>query len=334
MNSPDVAHATVSVIIPAYNAAQYINEALSSVVKQSYPKVEIIVINDGSPDTPILEEVITPFLERIVYVEQENRGPSAARNVGILRSRGEYVAFLDSDDFWLPEYLAFQMELFQQSPPPDLVYTDGLIIGETPFSGQRVMNIRPSSGTATFESLLVEKCQVPTSGTVARKRVLIEAGLFDESVSRAEDYDLWLRVAYRGGRIAYQRRVLWGSRVRSGSLSSHITAMSAGRAQVLIKLDKTLRLDPGVRSILQDTITRAKAYSELEHGRRKIVERRFEEARGSFVKANTYFRSKKLRLALLGLKVAPNLTRWAARAWEKLLLVALRLRPKGPGWQD
>jgi len=131
MNSPDVAPETVSVIIPAYNAAQYINETLSSVVRQSYPKVEIIVINDGSSDTPILKEVITPFLERIVYVEQENRGPSAARNVGILRSRGEYVAFLDSDDFWLPEYLAFQMELFQQSPPPDVVYTDGLIIGDT-----------------------------------------------------------------------------------------------------------------------------------------------------------------------------------------------------------
>ena len=334
MNSPDVAPETVSVIIPAYNAAQYINETLSSVVRQSYPKVEIIVINDGSSDTPILKEVITPFLERIVYVEQENRGPSAARNVGILRSRGEYVAFLDSDDFWLPEYLAFQMELFQQSPPPDVVYTDGLIIGDTPFSDQRVMKIRPSSGTPTFESLLVEKCQVPTSGTVARKRVLIEAGLFDEGFSRAEDYDLWLRVAYRGGRIAYQRGVLWGSRVRSGSLSSHITAMSAGRAQVLIKLDKTLRLDPGVRSILQDTITRAKAYFELEHGRQKILERRFEEARGSLVKANAYFRSKKLRLALLGLKVAPNLTRWAAKTWEKLLLVTLPLRLKGPGWQD
>src|SRR5947209_18495395 len=97
MNSPDVGQATVSVIIPVYNVPQYINETLSSVVRQSYPKVEIIVINDGSSDTPILKEVITPFLERIVYVEQENRGPSAARNVGILRSRGEYVAFLDRD---------------------------------------------------------------------------------------------------------------------------------------------------------------------------------------------------------------------------------------------
>src|SRR5437879_11829619 len=209
------------------------------------------------------------------------------------------------------------MELFQQSPPPDVVYTDGLIIGDTPFTDPRVMKIRPSSGTPTFESLLVEKCQVRTSGSVARKRVLIEAGLFDEGFSRAEDYDLWLRVAYRGGRIAYQRRVLWGSRVHSGSLSSQIAAMHAGQAEVLTKLEKTLRLDPGVRSILQDTITRARAYFELEHGRRKILERRFEEARGSLVKDNAYFRSKKLRLAWLGLKVAPHLTRSAAEAWRQ-----------------
>jgi glycosyltransferase involved in cell wall biosynthesis len=330
MNSPNVsqaeAQATVSVIIPAYNSAQYISETLNSVFSQTYPKIEAIVINDGSPDTAAFEQVIRPFFERIVYIRQPNQGPSAARNAGILRARGEYIAFLDSDDSWLPEYLEFQMKLLKQNPSPDLVYTDGLIIGDTPFAGKRVMEICPSNGTATFESLLVEKCQVPTSGTAARKRVLIEAGLFDENFWRAEDYDLWLRVAHRGARIAYQRRVLWRSRVHSGSLSSHITAMRAGEAQVLMKLERTLQLDPRVRSIFQDRISRAKAYFDLEQGRRNMVDRRFDDAQRSLMSANAYLRSKKIRLVVMGLKVAPRLTRWAAKAWEKLLMVSLRLR--------
>jgi glycosyltransferase involved in cell wall biosynthesis len=95
----------VSVIIPAYNAADYIGVALASVFGQSYTDFEVIVINDGSTDSERLELAIGPYLSRIIYLKQQNRGPSAARNLGIQHARGEYLAFLDSDDSWLPEYL-------------------------------------------------------------------------------------------------------------------------------------------------------------------------------------------------------------------------------------
>src|SRR5260370_36425543 len=97
---------SVSVILPAYNTASLIAEALDSVFVQNYRTFEVIVINDGSPDTEALEQALTPYLERIVYVAQRNRGPPRARNTGIRRARGEFLAFLDSDDRWTPEYLA------------------------------------------------------------------------------------------------------------------------------------------------------------------------------------------------------------------------------------
>src|ERR1700756_1773689 len=112
---------SVSVVIPAYNSARYIGETLDSVFRQTYRDFEVLVINDGSPDTEALEAVLRPYFERIVYLKQENRGPAAARNLGIRQARGEYIAFLDSDDCWLPEDLASQRRMFDETPAPDLV---------------------------------------------------------------------------------------------------------------------------------------------------------------------------------------------------------------------
>ena len=106
----------VSVIIPAYNTAAYITETLDSVFAQTFKDFEVIVVNDGSPDTEDLERVLQPYRARIVYVKQENRGVSGARNAGILRARGEFLAFLDSDDVWLPDYLAEQMKFLEAHP--------------------------------------------------------------------------------------------------------------------------------------------------------------------------------------------------------------------------
>ena len=170
----------VSVIIPAYQAAAYIHETLESVLRQSYQNLEVILINDGSPDTEEFERAIGPYRDRIVYIRQENGGPSAARNAGIRRARGEYLAFLDSDDVWFPTCLAAQVELaLSRQPSCDLVYSDVLIVsdsqhhGVSPTTGslpcseqavRRVANSRggairysemcPSNGAVTFESLL------------------------------------------------------------------------------------------------------------------------------------------------------------------------------------
>jgi len=115
--SNDGQRPAVSVIIPAYNAAGFISETLQSVFAQTYRDFEIIVVNDGSPDTAALEAVLRPFADRLVYLPQENRGVSAARNTGIRAARGRYVAFLDSDDLWEPEFLAAQMGMLERDPP-------------------------------------------------------------------------------------------------------------------------------------------------------------------------------------------------------------------------
>src|SRR6516164_3773782 len=128
----------VSVIIPAYRAAAYIHETLESALCQTYPNFEVVLINDGSPDTEEFERAIAPYRHRIVYISQENRGPSAARNAGIHRARGEYLAFLDSDDVWFPTCLTARVELaLSRQPACDLVYADVLISSESQQRGHR-----------------------------------------------------------------------------------------------------------------------------------------------------------------------------------------------------
>jgi glycosyltransferase involved in cell wall biosynthesis len=110
----------VSVIIPAYNVAPYIAETLKSVFGQTKSAFEVVVVNDGSPDTTELEEVLRPFRDRIVYLKQENRGLSGARNTGIRVATGDLIALLDGDDVWMPQYLETQTrrrhDFFEATP--------------------------------------------------------------------------------------------------------------------------------------------------------------------------------------------------------------------------
>ena len=190
----------MSVIIPAYQSAMYIGAAVESVLTQTFEHFELFVINDGSPDTEELERVLDPYPDRILYFKQENRGPAGARNVAILKARGQYVAFLDSDDMWMPESRQ-QMMALKEDPSLDLIYADALVFHGSSQLGQTFMEGNPSQGPVTFESLICEKCVVITSCVLARRQALIDAGLFDESFLRSEDYDLWLRLAHRGGRL-------------------------------------------------------------------------------------------------------------------------------------
>src|SRR6202023_3461491 len=108
----------------SYKTAPFITETLDSVFAQTFSDFEVIVINDGSPDTEELERKLEPFMDRIIYIKQPNRGPGAARNAGIRAACGEFLAFLDSDDTWLTEDLASQMECFEKTPSLDLICAD------------------------------------------------------------------------------------------------------------------------------------------------------------------------------------------------------------------
>ena len=307
----------VSVIIPAYNAAAYIGGALASVFAQTFEDYEVIVVNDGSPDTPALERALAPYDGRIVYVEQENRGPSGARNTAIGVARGRYVALLDSDDEWLPEYLAEQVRMFEAEPRLDMVYADAELFGDSSLAGKTFMEGAPSRGPVTFESLLRYESSIITSGTVARKQALVEAGLFDEAFVRCEDFDLWLRLAHRGGRISYQRRVLARHRAHAESLAADAIRMVEAQVGVLEKSLRLLPLTAAQRELIERQLLNCSAQIDLERGKRHFAAGEYGPAAQALRRANDFYRSRKLRLVLWALRAAPGVLSSVARARQK-----------------
>jgi hypothetical protein len=316
----------VSVIIPAYNSSDFIVDALSSVFAQTFQDFEVIVVNDGSPDTEELDRVLEPYLARITYLQQPNRGPAAARNAGIRRAQGEYVAFLDSDDIWEPEFLASQLSLFESQPGTDLVYANLRLFGDSPRAGRDYMRECPSQGPATFESVLCEKCQIPTTATVARRHALVDAGLFDESLRISEDYDLWLRIARRGGRILYQRRVLARHRLHGESLAADPQTVFETASLVLGKLDREFDLSADQRTLLRHRMAYLDAQAGVIRGRRLLRKGEVVQARECLERARSALGGLKLQLAIWGLRIAPRLAKTGAAVWEWALRAKSRLR--------
>lgn len=182
----------VSVIIPAYNSARFIRKTIQSVVDQTYPNVEIVCIDDGSTDGTRRE--VTENFPSVVYIHQQNRGVAAARNLGIAKSTGEYVAFLDSDDLWLPEKLAAQMNLVRQDPNVKIVHTNikldtNGVITDSPYPTDH------QSGKM-FDNLLLQKGSIVCSTLLVKRECLDKVGVFDETLRTSEDVHLFLRLAY------------------------------------------------------------------------------------------------------------------------------------------
>jgi glycosyltransferase involved in cell wall biosynthesis len=305
----------VSVIVPAYNVSRYIYDTLASVLGQTLTNFEVILVNDGSPDTEELERAIQPFRSRIVYLKQENKGPGAARNLGIVHARGQYLAFLDGDDSWLPGYLDAQMRMFEERPSLEMVYADAQVFGDTPFSGETYMKMCPSDGSVDFESLVSERCQVITSCTVVRRRIFSDCGLFDVELRGTEDFHMWIRAAHGGVRIAYHRAVLGRYRIHSGSLSSSPGRMHLEFVRALKKIESAFSLSPERSSLVQSQIERFQAEYDLEQGKSYLFCGRIDQARQSLRKANAYFCKPKLRMVLMGLTLAPWLTRLGVKIW-------------------
>jgi len=187
---------TVSVIIPTYNRAHLVGRAIQSVLDQTYKDFEIIVVDDGSTDNT--EEIVNGFGDhRIRYIRhKENRGAAAARNTGIKAARGEYIAFQDSDDEWLPEKLEKQIRVFETAPPEvGVVYTDMLRISE---NGKTEYWHSPSITNGGLINPKTSDYQVMGLGiqsTLIRKDCFDKVGLFDEKFTRFIDLELFIRLS-------------------------------------------------------------------------------------------------------------------------------------------
>ncbi len=297
----------VSIIIPAYNIAEYIAETLDSVFTQTFTNYEVIVINDGSPDTIEFEQALEKYRDKIVYLKQENKGVGPARNTGIEHSKADLLAFLDGDDIWLPNFLESQIK-FLQANNYDLVYCNAFLFGDKYLGTKTYMNGgSPSEGEANFENLLLYKCCVFMSGTIAKKQTVIDVGMFNLKDIRSQDFDLWLRMAHAGARIGYQRDVLAKYRVRSDSISGNNIQRVQREIDVFNRIASTLKLTESQQKIIDFQLTQLAAEMEFQRGKAFVIKEDFAAAIKSFETANAYKHSKKLKLITLLLKFSPRL---------------------------
>jgi hypothetical protein len=312
----------VSVVIPAYRVAQYIAAALDSVLAQTFKDYEIIVVNDGSPDSEELEKALEPYRDRIAYLHQENQGASAARNTGIRAARGKYIAPLDADDFWNPEHLGAQLAVIEADPSIDMVYADARIFGDVPEAGRTVMELSPSAGEVTFERLVTRECTVHLCVSVCRRETLLRAGLFDAELQRGEDIDMWLRILRQGGRVAYRRRVLGHYRRHPGSNSADPVVAIEGFLAALAKVARDPNLTPVQRAVVNQQRLIERARVELHNGKQAFLAGDAEKAVSHLTRANAQFKSLKIGAIVTVLRVAPRslraLYQWRDRRRYKL----------------
>ncbi len=245
----------VSVVIPTFNAARLLSETIDSVLGQTYPHVEVLVIDDGSTDDTA--QVLERFGDRIRYFRQENwGGPSGPRNVGVQNAQGDLISFFDSDDLMVSEKLATSVDVFRHHPDVDFVfsnfqgineggevYKDDFLAKYTSF--RRVLEREEESsvgfipGREVYHELLTANF-IGTSSVVCRRAVFDRVGLFDESMLNADDVDMWRRIAYARFRFAYIDKVLHSYRKTAGG----VTARGVDRYPAILKgLRKQLDLD-------------------------------------------------------------------------------------------
>ena len=309
---------TVTVVVPSYNNARYIGQTLDSIAAQTFTDYEVIVVNDGSADREELERVLESHALPIVYISQENKGVSAARNAAIRIARGEFYAQLDADDQWTPDYLEVQLGILRENNDVTLVYPNARIVGDAAPIELEFMKVSPSEGDVTFESLVRQRCTVLTCVT-ARMSAIREAGMFDESLRSCEDFDLWLRIVKQGGKIVYHRRILALYRRHQGSLSSDRVWMLRHLLAVFEKWANGTKLSPAELAVVNEEITVNRAELRLHEGKRALSEGGASAALVCFEKANQDMQRPKLALVIFLLRHVPRLVVWTFAARQRWL---------------
>jgi glycosyltransferase involved in cell wall biosynthesis len=307
----------VSAIIPAYNTAPFISESIDSVLGQKFKDFEIIVINDGSPDTIELEKALEAYASRIQYIKQENAGAPAARNAGISSACGEFLAFLDSDDIWLPDYLETQVRFLDGHPDVVASITDAVRFGK---QGEVVWKmVKGATPTVlTFDRMLKrEGGQIP-SATVARRMETVAAGMFDEKLPHAEDMEFCVRICFPDRAIGYPGAPLVKYRQRTGSLTSDPRKWNAAEAVALRRLGEKLELSAAQRAVLKEEIAACEAALALRDAQDYLAQQKLHEGVRCLRQANRYYRDARIDIALASLRIFPRWTaRLLTRHWEK-----------------
>jgi glycosyltransferase involved in cell wall biosynthesis len=244
----------ISVIIPTYNRRAMLREALASVAAQRGASFEVIVVDDGSTDgtwQDLSNHDLSVHFDEARATRTERRGPAAARNYGIALARGRLIAFLDSDDLWMPEKLARQ-SLFMRNKPDCAISQTGEIWMR---DGNRVnpgRRHRKRPGDIFIDSL--RTCLISPSAAILRRELLDEVGGFDEDMAACEDYDLWLRILARH-KVGLLDEPLTVRRAgHAGQLSATVAALDRFRILALAKLLTDASLDPARRTAAEEVM--------------------------------------------------------------------------------
>ena len=207
----------ISVVIATYNMGQYIDQAVDSILKQTWERLEVVIVDDGSTDnTPAVMERYKGDT-RVIYIQNQNQGQPKAKNCGIKNTKGEFIAFCDADDFWEPNKLEVQMPLFD-NPKVGIVYSEVSNIDENNNRYTKSANEKRHTGKVTNQ-LLVENF-VPFGTSVIRRECIERNGIFDEDFRMGIDWDLWLRYSL-DWEFAYTPERTYIYRVWSGQMSTN-----------------------------------------------------------------------------------------------------------------
>jgi glycosyltransferase involved in cell wall biosynthesis len=309
----------VSVVIPVYNNQPYVASAVRSVLAQTRPPEEVIVVDDGSIDSTA--EALEPCRASIHYVFQQNRGEPAARNRGIQEAHGEYIAFLDGDDLWLPNKLELQMEYLREHPSCSLVYTDMSTFDEHGIIDASVKDrFRMTLPTGRIFPSLFMRSLFGSGSVVFRKNCLDKVGYFDEDLLVGSDYEMWLRISRHFELGVVDRPLLKYRHHAAMSTRGLGLKMCNGVPWEVAVLSKILRLYPeAIDEIGQSVVNRrlSRPYLGLVYNR--FRQRDYRSARPLLRKAIGYWPTNPLYWMLFGTTFLPPAHISAARKMYRKL---------------
>ncbi|MGV8074373.1 MAG: glycosyltransferase [Syntrophobacteraceae bacterium] len=258
----------ISVIIPTYNRRTLLLEAVESVLRQVNVTMETIVVDDGSTDGTA--KALQSYGDAIRYVYQAHKGVSSARNCGIRIAGGEWLAFLDSDDLWLPRKLSIQMEYLLENPEIKICQTDEVWIRNGRRLNHKKHHEKPEGNCFTE---LLERCLVSPSAVVIHRDLFDEVGLFDETLPVCEDYDLWLRIGCRFPIGLVRKPLIVKRGGRPDQLSATVPALDRYRIVSLARLIQEERLQDDQRKCALEVLRKkCRIYGEGCKKRGKIEE--------------------------------------------------------------
>lgn len=277
----------VSIIIPMYNCEKFIQETLDSVLSQTYKNFEVIAVNDGSTDGTLqIVSQIAKSDNRIICISQDNSGVSASRNKAIQLSKGEYIAFLDHDDIWLPDKLENQVPFFQQNSKIGFVFSNAIYFNE---EGKNTLLYRKSPPTGRIFGKLLMHSFLCVSTVILRRDCLFGLKeLFDNRLCLGEELDIFLRLLYKWD-AAYVDKTLVRYRLHRASYTFQNKKNIPKEKEMI--LEKLIKVYPQIKSEFRQEILYLKsriqydyALLDWEQGNGRVARRRFRPYLGTNMK--------------------------------------------------